>query len=369
MNYTVFDVETANSQRDSVCSIGIICCEKNQVIFEKEILINPEVEFDYYNSRIHGITENDVVDAPIFPQVWEEIKQYFENTILVAHNAKSMDLCALYRMLERYNLPMVNNKYICTFEIAKKVLKEENPIQSYRLEVLAKNYNIALTNHHNALDDARACYALLKKFEELYPEEVVARYYDYDKSVKSRCRGNYMEGIYSEKTKQMQKLQEIVIKSIKDNVITDEEMVELEEWLENHIELRGFYPFDKIIESVEQIMLDGVMDENERQILLRVLDEFVNPHTVNVEVDFSNKTVCLSGEFNYGSKKQVEEVLTLKGATIVKTVTSKLDILILGESGSAAWKYGNYGSKYEKACQFNEKGHSIIIVKESDVIL
>lgn len=56
-------------------------------------------------------------------------------------------------------------------------------------------------------------------------------------------------------------------------------------------------------------------------------------------------------------------------STIVKTVTSKLNILILGESGSAAWKYGNYGSKYEKACQFNEKGQSIIIVKESDVIL
>ena len=57
-----------------------------------------------------------------------------------------------------------------------------------------------------------------------------------------------------------------------------------------------------------------------------------------------------------------------KGAEIAKTVTGKLDVLILGESGSAAWKYGNYGSKYEKACQLNEKGKTIVIVKESDVI-
>jgi hypothetical protein len=47
----------------------------------------------------------------------------------------------------------------------------------------------------------------------------------------------------------------------------------------------------------------------------------------------------------------------------------KVDILILGEEGSAAWKYGNYGSKYEKARQLQEKGSNIIVVKEQDIIL
>ena len=49
MNYTVFDVETANSQRDSICAIGVIRYENNQVVCEKEILINPETEFNYFN--------------------------------------------------------------------------------------------------------------------------------------------------------------------------------------------------------------------------------------------------------------------------------------------------------------------------------
>lgn len=368
MNYTVFDVETANSQRDSVCSIGIIRCEEGKIVYENEFLINPEAEFDFYNSRVHGITESDVADAPTFPQVWEKIKQYFEHTILVAHNAKSMDLCALYRMLERYNLSVSNNEYICTLELARKILKGENPEQSYRLDVLANKYNIMLANHHNALDDARACYELLRIFEEQYPKEVVVQQYCYDKSSKDKCRGNSIEGIYSDKTKQMQKLQEIVIKSMKDNIISDEEVIELKRWLENHIELRGFYPFDIIFDCVEKIMSDDVMDDNEMQTLLGVLDAFVNPQTVNVEVEFLNKTVCLSGEFKCGSKKEVEDILTKRGAMVVKSVTSKLDILILGEAGSAAWKYGNYGSKYEKAYQLNEKGKSIIIVKESDVI-
>ena len=368
MNYTVFDVETANSQRDSICAIGIIRYENNQVIYQKEILINPETEFNYFNTRIHGITEKDVVNAPTFPEVWREISTYFTDTILVAHNAKSMDLCALYRTFERYNLPLVSNKYICTMELAKKIFKNDDSVQRYRLDTLSKKYGIELVHHHNALDDTKACFEILRKFETEYPEEIKPELYLYENAEKSNFCGKFIEEMYSEKTRTMQKLQQIVIEIIADNNISDEEICELKEWLEKHEELKGYYPFDKIFEVVEDVMLDGFMDANEKQMLLNILDAFINPQTENTEINFDGKTVCLSGEFYYCSKKQVEDFLVEKGAVIAKSVTGKLDVLILGEAGSAAWKYGNYGSKYEKACQLNEKGKAIIIVKESDVI-
>ena len=368
MNYTVFDVETANSQRDSICAIGIIRYENDEVVFEKEILINPETEFNYFNTRIHGITEKDVVGAPTFPAVWKEISVYFTDTILVAHNAKSMDLCALYRTLERYSLPLVRNHYICTMELAKKIFANDDSVQTYRLDALSKKYNIELLHHHNALDDTKACFELLRRFEMEYPEAIRPEVYLYGNSEKSNCCSQSIEGIYSEKTKAMQMLQQIVMEIIADDDISDKEICELKTWVEIHEELKGYYPFDKIFEVVEDVMFDGVMDADEKRILLNVLDAFINPHTEKSEIDFSGKTVCLSGEFNYGSKKQVEDFLLKKGAEIAKTVTGKLDVLILGESGSAAWKYGNYGSKYEKACQLNEKGKTIVIVKESDVI-
>lgn len=370
MNYTVFDVETANSQRDSICAIGIIRYENDTIIFEKEILINPEVKFNYFNTRIHGITERDVVDAPIFPEVWPLIKQYFQNTILVAHNAKSMDLCALYRTLERYDLPLVENDYICTMELAKDIFKNDDSVQSYRLDVLAKKYEIDLFNHHDALEDTRACFEILKKFVELFPQEVQAQHYYYSQSGKCGCADtNAIEGMYSERTKEMQKLQEIVMGIIEDKVITESEITLLQEWLETHDALKGFYPFDKIFEIVEDIMLDGFMDKDEERELLGLLDAFINPQTQSEEVDLQGKSVCLSGEFNYGSKKQVEDYLIARGAEITKSVTAKLDILILGEAGSAAWKYGNYGSKYEKARQWIAKGKEIVIEKENDIIL
>lgn len=368
MNYTVFDVETANSQRDSICAIGVIRYENGQVVYEKEILINPETDFNYFNTRIHGIRACDVVNAPKFPEVWGEIGRFFDQTILVAHNAKSMDLCALYRTLERYGLPLVSNKYICTMELAKKIFKNDDSVQSYRLDVLSNLYGIQLLHHHDALDDTRACFEILKKFEELYPEEIEPIEYFYGNTEKSNFCGNTIQSIYSDKTREMQKLQEVVMGIIEDDNISDDEINELKSWLERHEELKGYYPFDKIFEVVESVMLDGVMDVNEKQILLNLLDVFINPQTTKTKVNFAGKTVCLSGEFNYGSKKQVEELLCAKGAVIAKAVTGSLDVLILGEAGSAAWKYGNYGSKYEKACQLNEKGRNILIVKESDVI-
>lgn len=369
MNYTVFDVETANERRDSICAMGIIRYQNGEIVYEKEILINPETEFHYFNIKVHGITEADVANAPTFPEIWDEIKGYFDQTILVAHNAKSMDLCALYRTLERYGLPEVRNEYICTMELAKMIFKGKDAVSSYRLDVLANLYDIKLLNHHNALDDARACFEILRRFETLYPAAVVPKLYHYGGAEKRSSCACGMEGIYSDKTKEMQKLQLLVSAIMKDSDISDGEINELRAWLEAHSELKGFYPFDKIFEVVEGIMLDGVMDAEEKELLLGILDAFINPQTQNVEIDFNGKLVCLSGDFNYGSKSKVEEWLCAKGAQIAKSVTGKLDVLILGEAGSAAWKYGNYGSKYEKACQLNEKGKKIVIVKEGDVIM
>lgn len=162
-SYTVFDVETANSKRESICSIGYIRVENGAILESKEILINPETDFDNFNIKIHGITPQKVAFERTFPEVWEEIKPYFSNTVLVAHNAKSMDLCALTRTLDRYNLEIPSNDYICTYELAKNLYTQEE-VGAYKLNVLCYKFDVPLEHHHNALDDAKACYDLLNHF-------------------------------------------------------------------------------------------------------------------------------------------------------------------------------------------------------------
>lgn len=176
-NYTVFDVETANNMRESICSIGIVRVENNEIVFAKEYLINPECDFNYFNIMVHGITPEAVTWSPAFDEIWEDIKIYFENTTLVAHNAKSMDLCALTRTLKRYRIEPIEFDYICTLQLARKLIPK-SITKSHRLNDLCDLLNIQLAHHHDALDDALGCQGILEYFNNTYPEEVVPKPYN-----------------------------------------------------------------------------------------------------------------------------------------------------------------------------------------------
>lgn len=188
----------------------------------------------------------------------EEIKCYFENTILVAHNAKSMDLCALYRTLERYQLPLVNNQYICTMELAKKIFKNDDSVQSYRLDALSQKFNVKLLHHHNALDDTRACFEILKKFEELYPEQVKPQPYIFGKVKKNGCCGSPMEVVTNHvKNGKLvrDKIPQIIIEDGKTpltRILDDEEYLkELDKKLNEEI---AEYQQDKSIEEMADVL-------------------------------------------------------------------------------------------------------------------
>ena len=88
---------------------------------------------------------------------------------------------------------------------------------------------------------------------------------------------------------------------------------------------------------------------------------------VTEKIDLSGKSVCLTGAFNRGSRSSVQKEIENLGAVVVKDVSSKTDYLIVGGSGSADWKFGNYGGKVQKALEYQEKGKNIKIVSEEDV--
>ncbi len=182
-NYTVFDVETANRQRDSVCSIGIVRVENNEIVFKKEYLIDPECPFCTDNIAIHGILPSMVQNAPTFGQLWGKIEPFFTDCILVAHGAKGMDLGALAKSQLRYGIPAQPMQYVCTLELAKRLLsRAEYP--SFRLNNLCEQLAVPLEHHHNALDDALACQGLLSYFNREYPQFVMPTAYEYKEKKK-----------------------------------------------------------------------------------------------------------------------------------------------------------------------------------------
>ncbi|MDL2309791.1 3'-5' exoribonuclease, partial [Parabacteroides sp. OttesenSCG-928-B22] len=78
-DFAAIDFETANQQRTSVCSVGIVIV-RDGVITEKFYrLIRPEPDYySYWNMQVHGITPADTENAPVFSDVWKEIEERIE---------------------------------------------------------------------------------------------------------------------------------------------------------------------------------------------------------------------------------------------------------------------------------------------------
>ena len=150
-SYVALDVETANDFRGSICSIGLVKFQDGTIVDTYYTLINPEEEFDDFNIFIHGITPEDVLDSPTFPEVRKAIVDFIGSDIVVAHFAQ-FDMGALNDVYNKYQLDYDDIKYICSYRLAKIAMPGQ---LNYKLKNLSKALNIQL-DHHNALSDAKA---------------------------------------------------------------------------------------------------------------------------------------------------------------------------------------------------------------------
>lgn len=157
MNYVAIDFETANRSRASACSLAAVTVENGRIVNAAYALIRPpELRFDYWNTRIHGITAQHVADKPTFAELWHKIRPHLENKIVIAHNA-IFDISVLRGMLDEYSLPHPRFQYACTVDLARRVWKD---VANYKLSTLAARFAIQF-DHHNALHDARTCALLV----------------------------------------------------------------------------------------------------------------------------------------------------------------------------------------------------------------
>lgn len=172
MKYAVIDFETANGHRCSPCSIGVCILDNFKVIKEYYYLINPEMKFDYYQMAVHGIRPVTVYKEHNFAKVWEELLPHVADCVFVAHNA-SFDMSVLVQTLARYKLNIPPFDYHCTYLAGQSL---NLPLENYKLITMCEFLNIKLENHHNALDDARACANIFIELAQMYGLDIFSTY-------------------------------------------------------------------------------------------------------------------------------------------------------------------------------------------------
>lgn len=93
-DFVAIDFETANRERTSICSVGLVRVENGDIREKIYRLIRPYP--DYYsswNTRIHGLTYRDTAHAAPFPEVWADISPELAGLPLVAHNSPFDEDC------------------------------------------------------------------------------------------------------------------------------------------------------------------------------------------------------------------------------------------------------------------------------------
>jgi DNA polymerase-3 subunit epsilon len=170
------DFETANRQPSSVCSVGAVMVRDEQIADTFYSLIQPEPNYySYFCQRVHGITQSDTDDAPVFSKVWQQLEErvvevFFPDTQdtddirhqiaaipFVAHNARFDEGClkAVFRV---YQMDYPGYRFYDTLTASRRQFGHSLP--NHQLHTVAAACGYDLQRHHHALADAEACAAI-----------------------------------------------------------------------------------------------------------------------------------------------------------------------------------------------------------------
>lgn len=157
--YVVLDVETTGGKAgtDRVIEIGAVKVQAGEVLDTFSTLLNPGRYIPSFISRLTGISNAMVADAPTFADIADELAAFLQGAVFVAHNAK-FDYGFIRSEFARCEIPF-DMPQLCTVVNMRRYYPG---LASYSLGKLCEEFEIKLNNHHRALADATATAELLK---------------------------------------------------------------------------------------------------------------------------------------------------------------------------------------------------------------
>ncbi|GAB1404673.1 exonuclease domain-containing protein [Lentimicrobium sp.] len=151
--YAVIDVETTGGNFNSgrLTEIAVYLHDGNEIVDEFSTLINPEQPIPYMITRITGISNEMVAEAPRFCEIARRIVEMTEGAVFVAHNA-SFDYNFIRHEFKRLGYTY-KRATLCTVKLSRKLIPGQ---PSYSLGKLCNTLGIQINNRHRAAGDALA---------------------------------------------------------------------------------------------------------------------------------------------------------------------------------------------------------------------
>lgn len=165
LRWAVVDLETtggdpANSGR--IVEIAVVEARTGWIGEPFTSLVNPGVPVEPWVSRLTGITERQLSEAPRFGEIADRVRRELEGRIFVAHNA-SFDWRFLSEEMWRAGRPLPTGPRLCTLRLARRALPG---LERRGLDSAAAYYGIEVRPRQRAAGDALATADLLLRLLE-----------------------------------------------------------------------------------------------------------------------------------------------------------------------------------------------------------
>ncbi len=121
VNFISIDVETANADMASICSIGAAKFENGRLTSEWYSLVNPQDYFDEINVSIHGINEGMVVGAPTYAEAANILHEMLSGTVAVTHT--HFDRIAIHQASQRWSIPKPDCIWLDSARVARRACR------------------------------------------------------------------------------------------------------------------------------------------------------------------------------------------------------------------------------------------------------
>jgi DNA polymerase-3 subunit epsilon len=165
LNPVFLDTETTGiGLSDVVIEVAIVDAN-GETLYDN--LINPEKPIPEESSKVHGITDELVQNAPTLRQAWAEIESVLKNRVIGIYNAE-FDMRLLKQSVLTAGLPwnIQERQAFCVMKLFSAWYgewnKRHNDFKSQKLEFAGNFCSLDIPNSHHALDDVRLTAALTR---------------------------------------------------------------------------------------------------------------------------------------------------------------------------------------------------------------
>ncbi len=167
--FAFFDLEKTGLSPwfgDRICEVGIVLTEGRRIKSTYQTLVNPERELSFGAASTNGLSDRELVTAPLFPAVAESVESHLRDAVVVCHNAQ-FDLQFLDNEFRRLGREVQIPNLVDTLHLARTWFE----FPSNTLASIADALHVKQEKEHRALADAMTLRAIFfQMMDALKPE-------------------------------------------------------------------------------------------------------------------------------------------------------------------------------------------------------